>query len=351
MSVLTRGRNFLLGVGVLYAAMIALLLHPTIQREVFYLNSIRFPWLVDLTRPEASGFDAQRSRSLFLESGAHCWYIQPREYTKATNVESLKDWADISRDDRIIIYLHGTAGTIAVPHRLTTYRILSSLPRTHVLAVDYKGFGLAKGKPSEAGLIEDGVAAVDWAIAQGFHADQVILFGQSLGSAVAFGTALALATRSADSIEVGHVISVAGFFSAREVLKTYRLAGILPIIGPLRTQPWLQTRVLDQLHHKWESSDRIYRLAKETKIKITLAHATSDSEVLSHNSEMLFRRAIAGALHKESLPNIKSDLSIDRLSDGGRVFRSSLAERIQYREFTWGAHNLVQWNDELLDLI
>lgn len=330
--------------------MIALLLHPTIQREVFYLNSIRYPWLVDLTRPEASGFNMDRSESLFLRSGAHCWYVQPRDLLKAVN-EQVSDHRHISRDDRIVIYLHGTAGTIAVPHRLTTYRILSAMPLTHVLAVDYQGFGLARGKPSEAGLIEDGVAAVDWAISQGFYADRITLFGQSLGSAVAFGTALTLATRQIDAVEVAHVISVAGFYSAREVLKTYRLAGILPIIGPLRTQPWLQTLVLDRLQHQWNSSDRIYRLARETDIRITLAHATSDNEVLSHNSELLFRRALAGAFDAKSLPDSRSDVVVEVSSDGGRTFRSSLAHRIEYREFTWGAHNLVQWNDDLLDLI
>lgn len=136
----------------------------------------------------------------------------------------------LKNTSRLIIYFHGTAGTLAVSHRLTTYRLLSAArPETHVLAFDYRGFGLSPGHPDETGLINDGMAAVDWATNQGFTDKQITLFGHSLGSAVALGVAHEVANRGTDSLHLKQVVSVAGFTSVEEVLKDYRLGGIIPM--------------------------------------------------------------------------------------------------------------------------
>lgn len=354
MTVITKGRNFLLLLGACYALLVLCLLHPTLQRELFYLNSLKFPWLVDTSRPETCGFSPSRVRSIFLPGNLHVWHVSPLD-----NFMRGTEQVELSPKSKLIIYFHGTAGTLAIPHRLTTYRILTALPETHVLAIDYRGYGLSAGKPSEDGLIEDGISAVMWALNQGFDAKQITLFGQSLGSAVAIGVAhrLALGTGENNKLEVNHVVSIAGFYSASEVIKTYRLAGIVPILSPFRTYPWLQSWLIGRLQHKWDSASRVEELARQTNIRLTFAHAKTDTEIDCTNSERLFLRALYGRANANGTNSAtaaghhtdRSDLMIKGHKDGGRSFESRTSTRFYYKELYWGAHNLVQWNDELLN--
>jgi fermentation-respiration switch protein FrsA (DUF1100 family) len=52
-----------------------------------------------------------------------------------------------------------------------------------LLALSYRGYGGSTGRPTEAGLLADGLAAYDWLSAAG--QEPVVLLGQSLGSSVA----------------------------------------------------------------------------------------------------------------------------------------------------------------------
>ena len=83
---------------------------------------------------------------------------------------------------RTIVYFHGNAGTLADRHE----RVLSYLERGFgILLVGYRGYGGNPGQPTEAGLYDDGRAHLDWLTRQGVSADQMVLYGESLGAAVA----------------------------------------------------------------------------------------------------------------------------------------------------------------------
>ncbi len=56
-----------------------------------------------------------------------------------------------------------------------------------LLAISYRGYPGSTGTPSEAGLLTDGIAAFDWLSARA--GSEIIVLGQSLGSAVAVNTA------------------------------------------------------------------------------------------------------------------------------------------------------------------
>lgn len=90
-------------------------------------------------------------------------------------------------DGRTIAYFHGNAG-----HRGN--RVVRILPYAAqgygVLLVGYRGYGGNAGLPTESGLYADGRAALDFLQNQGIKPDQLILFGESLGSAVATEMAL-----------------------------------------------------------------------------------------------------------------------------------------------------------------
>jgi abhydrolase domain-containing protein 12 len=53
-----------------------------------------------------------------------------------------------------------------------------------VLAVDYRGFGDSTGVPSQEGLVQDGIASWNWLTDNGAAPSDVVIMGQSLGTAV-----------------------------------------------------------------------------------------------------------------------------------------------------------------------
>jgi uncharacterized protein len=83
---------------------------------------------------------------------------------------------------RTIVYFHGNAGTLGDRHE----RVLAYLQRGFgVLLVGYRGYGGNPGEPTEAGLYDDGRAHLDWLMRQGMREDELVLYGESLGAAVA----------------------------------------------------------------------------------------------------------------------------------------------------------------------
>ena len=82
-----------------------------------------------------------------------------------------------------VLFCHGNAGNIM--HRLDTIRLLHSLGLSS-LVFDYRGYGNSTGKPSEAGTYRDAQAAYDWLTgSKGVPAEQVVVFGRSLGGSIA----------------------------------------------------------------------------------------------------------------------------------------------------------------------
>jgi len=89
-----------------------------------------------------------------------------------------------------VIYFQGNAGSLRRPRVQEQLRTLHTLGYD-VLSFDYRGYGRSEGVPSEAGLYEDALAAYTHLTRAGISPRQIILAGQSLGSAVA----VELATR------------------------------------------------------------------------------------------------------------------------------------------------------------
>jgi fermentation-respiration switch protein FrsA (DUF1100 family) len=82
-----------------------------------------------------------------------------------------------------VLYFHGNAGNIS--HRLDRSKRLVERFGLDILLLDYRGYGLSEGRPSEAGLYRDARAAYAEAERRGFPAGRILLFGESLGCAVA----------------------------------------------------------------------------------------------------------------------------------------------------------------------
>ena len=105
----------------------------------------------------------------------------------------------------LVLYFQGNAE--GLPARVGRFTWLTA-DGTGLLALCYRGYGGSTGKPTEDGLIRDAVAAYDFARAR-YPAERIVLFGESLGTAVA----VALAAGH----EIGALILDAPFTSAAEV--------------------------------------------------------------------------------------------------------------------------------------
>ena len=86
-----------------------------------------------------------------------------------------------------VLFFHGNAGNIS--HRLDSLRVFNKLGLA-TLIFDYRGFGRSEGVVSEQGIYRDAEAV--WrhlTDERGIPAEEVVLFGRSLGAAVAAYTA------------------------------------------------------------------------------------------------------------------------------------------------------------------
>lgn len=136
---------------------------------IFYLlqpQMVFYPTRTLDTTPRAFGMDYQ-DVSLTTQDGVrlHGWYL-PHDGSQ-----------------HVLLFFHGNAGNIS--HRGESLAIFHRLG-LNILIIDYRGYGRSEGAPSEEGLYRDARAAWNYLVKQrGFKPKQIVVFGRSLGGAVA----------------------------------------------------------------------------------------------------------------------------------------------------------------------
>ena len=125
----------------------------------------------------------------------------------------------IARPDSPIatLFLHGNAGNIT--YRAAHLKEIVAAGSS-VLILDYRGYGKSQGWPTEEGLYRDSEAGFIYLLGKGYRAEQIVLHGESLGTAVAVD----LASRR----PCAGLILEAPFTSASDVAAT-----VIPYVGPL----------------------------------------------------------------------------------------------------------------------
>jgi len=95
-------------------------------------------------------------------------------------------WHVPPRDGKpVILYFHGNGG--ALRFRVTRFRRVIA-DGIGLVALEYRGYGGSGGSPNEQGLIADAQAAYHFAAAH-YPPQQLVLWGESLGSGVAIAVA------------------------------------------------------------------------------------------------------------------------------------------------------------------
>ena len=189
----------------------------------------------------------------------------------------LHGWWIEGPGDRVLIWYHGNAGNIG--HRLHNARWFVDRVGVSVVLVDYRGYGRSGGTPDEAGVYADGLAVYDTVAARGVRPEQVVLFGRSLGGAVALEVAL---RRPA-----GAVVLESVFRSVRALAREH-----YPFV------PGFLVRT------RMDNVSKVGRVG----VPVLVLHGDRDSIVpLSHGQELFARAAgparlhvIAGAGHNDT---------------------------------------------------
>ena len=173
--------KWLLVAVVLYGGFVALLY--VAQRSLQYFPERRrtAPWAADLPEAEEVILDTADGERVIV------WHVPPRE------------------GQPIFLYFHGNGGSLR--WRVERFRMLIA-DGGGLIALSYRGYGGSSGRPTERGLVEDAAAAYAFAIAR-YPAERIIVWGESLGSALA----LALAAEK----PVGRLVLEAPFTSAADV--------------------------------------------------------------------------------------------------------------------------------------
>ncbi|MFC1753376.1 alpha/beta hydrolase [Thermoproteota archaeon] len=97
-------------------------------------------------------------------------------------------------DNFTILLCHGNGGNIS--HRLDKISMLNSLG-LNVFIYDYRGYGKNKGTPSESGFKLDTNAAYNYLVKEkNIPSSNIIIYGESLGGAVAVNLAVEVEVRA-----------------------------------------------------------------------------------------------------------------------------------------------------------
>lgn len=126
-----------------------------------------------------------------------------------------------------VLYFHGNAGNIG--HRLLNVQGLYTSIGCNVALVEYRGYGRSEGSPSEEGLYMDAQAALDFLVTrQDIATDKIVVFGRSLGGAVAVD----LATRTANKDSIAALMLENTFTSIPDIARIlfpFKLIQCLPV--------------------------------------------------------------------------------------------------------------------------
>lgn len=186
------------------------------------------------------------NESSYTESLPGLKLIEAKDGTRI----AIRYWQS-SNDKFLLLYFHGNGEDVGN----IEFIVNKLVDREYsVLSIDYRGYGLSAGKPTELSTYLDGELLYNTAIGMGYTPDKIIIWGRSVGSGPAVDLAL--------NIEVRALVLESPFISA------FRVATKVPIV------PF----------------DRFDNLSKIGKVDepLFIIHGESDEIIGSWHSERLF---------------------------------------------------------------
>ncbi len=183
-------------------------------------------------------------------------------YIKVDHDISLKSWfieKDLEKYKTLIIF-HGNAGNLFNrSYKLNRFYELN----LNVLIISWRGFSGNLGQPNEKNLYSDAKKAIKWLNNKGVKNQEIILYGESLGTGVAVELGLDNSYNS--------IILESPYTSMEKAAKIY--------------YPYLPVKLL--LKDKFNSEEKI----KKIKIPILIMHGKNDQVVPFYMGKKIFDKA------------------------------------------------------------
>jgi len=254
-----------------------------------------------------------------IEPGTAGWYhglpgtvqeldLQPKSFKAGQNIHAWW-WPAERANAPAILYLHGVRWNLTGQlFRIEQLRAAGY----SVLAIDYRGFGQSHGDlPSESSVYED--ARVAWERFQQLQPDpnKRLIYGHSLGGAVAIDLAAELGRDAASNhtpLPVRGLVIESTFTSLADVA-----AAVANTSLPVR---WL-------LSQKFDSIDKI----ADIHMPLLVVHGLADAFVPSRFSEQLF----AAARQPKQLLLVPGATHNNSMALGGQNYRKAIDALMQTR--------------------
>ena len=180
---------------------------------------------------------------------------------KTSDNFELKGWFHLKNSNKkTILFLHGNAGNL--DNRIDKLNFLGNMD-INFLIISWRGYSGNPGNPSETGLYKDALGGIEWLNKKGISNDRIILYGESLGTAIT--------TEVAQNENFAGIILEAPFTSMVDMGK--KIYPIFPVKFLLKD--------------KYESKNKI----KNIKSPILVLHGRKDKIVPFYMGEKIFEMA------------------------------------------------------------
>ena len=103
----------------------------------------------------------------------------------ADNTDIYAWFSPPQKGQKTILYFHGNAGNLMG----RSDRFVKFATQYGVLAISYRGYSKSRGEPSQEGFFQDADSAFEFLKSKNISSKDIILFGESIGSAVAVNLA------------------------------------------------------------------------------------------------------------------------------------------------------------------
>ncbi|GLI68716.1 hypothetical protein VaNZ11_013197, partial [Volvox africanus] len=174
----------------------------------------------------------------------HAWLLWRSGWTK-----------EVLKSRPVVLFFQENAGDMS--YRLPFLRLLVYRLNVVVFALSYRGYGLSEGRPNQRGLQKDALAGLRYVLSRNDLAtDKVVLFGRSLGGAVA----IHLAAEQQAQIQG---LIVENTFTAVQDMASRVVPPLSLLIGAGRPCNFLIT-------NKWSNIDMIPRIKLPMLMMVSL---------------------------------------------------------------------------------
>lgn len=259
--------------------------------------------------------------------------------------------------------VHGNAAHLASAQRPDIYRALLGLSTpenpVHVFAVDYRGFGISTGSPTEEGVITDGMTLLNFLTSPPLNiaSSRIVVVGQSLGTAVTAAvverwTSGAPCLPESSCGPFAGVVLVASFSNLPSLISSYSFKGLTPpMLSPVAHYPRAQKWILDKIVDRWDTTSRVARLTgsardsdaqhdvqDQQQLHLTIIHATNDVDIPWHEGQKVWLAATGEnttdgpgkIIFEKTDPSGFSEVKVWQTTIEGRPVKTVRWERVGY---------------------